>query len=149
MAITIKNHKEISKMRAAGAVVAEIHRRIKEAIRPGVTTMELDRIAERTMQEFGATSSFLGYHGFPGHICASINDEIVHGIPGKRALKQGDIIAVDVGAILHGFHGDSAWTYPVGTVSEDAARLLRDTEHSLYLAIAAAKAGNRLGAIGH
>ncbi|MFM8594434.1 MAG: type I methionyl aminopeptidase, partial [Chloroflexota bacterium] len=82
-------------------------------------------------------------------ICASINDEIVHGIPGKRALKQGDIIAVDVGAILQGFHGDSAWTYPVGTVSEEAARLLRDTEHSLYLAIASAKAGNRLGAIGH
>ncbi len=149
MAITIKNADEIAKMRAAGAVVAEIHRRMKATIKPGVTTIELDRLAEDTMKEFGATSSFLGYHGFPGHICASINDEIVHGIPGKRALKSGDIIAVDVGAILHGFHGDSAWTYPVGDISEKAAQLLRDTEHSLYLAIAAAKAGNRLGAIGH
>ncbi|MGI9253537.1 MAG: M24 family metallopeptidase, partial [Thermomicrobiales bacterium] len=107
---TIKNTREIAKMREAGAVVALIHQRISAAVSPGVTTMDLDTIARDTMAEVGAVSSFLGYHGFPGHICASVNDEIVHGIPGKRILRDGDIIAVDVGAILDGWHGDSAWT---------------------------------------
>ena len=94
-------------------------------------------------------SSFLGYHGFPAHICASVNDEIVHGIPGNRRLRDGDIVSIDVGAILAGYHGDSAWTYGVGQISDEAAALLRDTEEALYLAVDAAMSGNRLGAIGH
>ncbi len=147
--ITVKDVKAIELMRDAGSVVALIHARIEEAIRPGVTTGALDDIARDTLAELGATSSFLGYHGFPGHICASVNDEIVHGIPGKRLLKDGDIISIDVGAIVRGYHGDSAWTYPVGRVSEEASRLLEDTEGALMQAIDAARSGHRLGAIGH
>ncbi|HEU0113420.1 MAG TPA: type I methionyl aminopeptidase [Thermomicrobiales bacterium] len=146
--MTIKNASEIEKMHAAGRLVGEIHLRLREAIAPGVTTAELDRIAAETLAEHGATSSFLGYHGYPATICTSVNEEIVHGIPGPRRLREGDIISIDVGAILAGFHGDSAWTYPVGKISDEAARLLRDTEESLAFAISAAKAGNRLGAVG-
>jgi methionyl aminopeptidase len=136
-------------MDEAGQVVALVHARIEPAIAPGVTTAELDTIARDTLAESGAVSSFLGYHGFPAHICASVNDEIVHGIPGGRRLREGDIISVDVGAILAGYHGDSAWTYGVGQISEEAAALLRDTEDALYLAVEAATSGNRLGAIGY
>src|ERR671910_640266 len=149
MTITIKNDDEIRRMDEAGQVVATIHARIERAIAPGVTTADLDAIARDSLAESGAVSSFLGYHGFPGHICASVNDEIVHGIPGNRRLRDGDIVSVDVGAILAGFHGDSAWTYGVGEISEDAAALLRDTEEALNLAVEAAMSGNRLGAIGH
>jgi methionyl aminopeptidase len=148
MAMTIRNEAEIEKMRVAGRLVGEIHVRLREAIAPGVTTAELDRIAAETLAEHGATSSFLGYRGYPASICTSVNDEIVHGIPGPRRLREGDIISIDVGAIVDGYHGDSAWTYPVGQISEEAARLLRDTEAALDRAIAAAKTGNRLGAIG-
>jgi methionyl aminopeptidase len=155
MAMTIKNDEEIRKMSEAGQVVALIHARIEEAIAPGVTTGELDEIARETLREAGAVSSFLNYPGgpgrppFPGHICASVNEEIVHGIPGKRRLRDGDIVSVDVGAILAGFHGDSAWTYGVGQVSAEQLALLRDTEDALHRAVAAAATGNRLGAIGH
>jgi methionyl aminopeptidase len=149
MAVTIKNSREIDRMREAGKVVGIVHQRIQEAIAPGVTTQDLDDIARDTFEELGAGSLFLGHHGFTGRICASVNEEIVHGIPGKRVLRDGDIISVDVGAIIGGFCGDSAWTYGVGTISPDARRLLRDTEESLYLGIAQARAGNRLGAIGH
>jgi methionyl aminopeptidase len=148
MAITIKNEIELRRMEEAGQVVALVHARIEQAIAPGVTTSELDEIARGTLEEAGAVSSFLGYRGFPAHICASVNDEIVHGIPGRRRLRAGDIISIDVGAILDGYHGDSAWTYPVGEISDEAASLLRDTEEALYLAVAAAAAGKRLGAIG-
>ena len=149
MAVTIKNEREIARMQEAGHVVAVCHQRVQQAIAPGVTTGELDTLVRDTVAEFGAVASFLGYGGFPGHICASVNDEVVHGIPGKRRLRDGDIIAVDIGAILDGWHGDSAWTYPVGTVSESAAALLADTEAALYAGIAQARAGNRIGAIGH
>ena len=151
MAPTIKNANEIAKMREAGHVVSVAHARVEAAIAPGVTTAEIDALVRDTLAEFGATSSVLGYGQppFPGHVCASINDVIVHGIPGSRALREGDIISVDIGAILNGFHGDSAWTYPVGEVSEEAARLLRDTERALDIAVAMAKAGNRLGALSH
>lgn len=153
--MTIKNEDEIRKMDEAGQVVALIHSRIEAAIAPGVSTAELDDIARDTLHGAGAVSSFLHYPGapgcppFPGHICASVNDEIVHGIPGKRRLREGDVVSIDVGAILDGFHGDSAWTYPVGAISEDTARLLRDTEESLHRAVAAAATGNRLGAVGY
>ena len=149
MTMTIKNDAEIRKMAEAGEIVSLIHARIERAIAPGVTTQELDDIARETLREAGATSSFLNYHGFPAHICASVNDEIVHGIPGQRRLLEGDIISVDVGAILNGYHGDSAWTYPVGQISSEAAELLDATERALIVAIDAARAGNRLGAIGH
>jgi methionyl aminopeptidase len=149
MAITIKNEDELNRMEEAGHVVALTHARIEQAIAPGVTTAELDEIARETLKEAGAVSSFLGYRGFPAHICASVNDEIVHGIPGRRRLRAGDVVSIDVGAILNGYHGDSAWTYPVGEISGDAASLLRDTEEALNLAVAAAVAGNRLGAIGY
>lgn len=149
MAVTIKNAREIAQMRAAGHVVSVVHQRIQEAIAPGVTTQDLDDIARDTFEEMGAGSLFLGHHGFTGRICASVNEEIVHGIPGKRALRDGDIISVDVGATVGGFCGDSAWTYGVGSISPDAARLLRDTEIALMKAIEQARAGNRLGAISH
>jgi methionyl aminopeptidase len=147
--MTIKNEYELRRMEETGRVVTLIHERIEQAIAPGVTTQHLDDIARDTLAEVGAVSSFLGYHGFPAHICASVNEEIVHGIPGPRRLREGDVVSIDVGAILAGFHGDSAWTYPVGHVADEAAALLRDTEAALYLAIEAAAAGNRLGAIGH
>jgi methionyl aminopeptidase len=148
MPITIKNPSEIGVMREAGRVVALVHARLQEAIVPGVTTGELDDIAREVIHANGALGSFFGHHGFPGHICASVNEEIVHGIPGTRVLRDGDIIAVDVGAIVRGFHGDSAWTYAVGTVRPEVKQLLVDTEAALYQAIDAARAGNRLGAIG-
>jgi methionyl aminopeptidase len=149
MTITIKNDDELQRMEEAGHVVALAHARVERAIVPGVTTADLDDLVRQVLDEMGAVSSFLGYHGFPAHICASVNDEIVHGIPGRRRLREGDIVSVDIGAILEGYQGDSAWTYPVGEISEDAARLLRDTEDALDRAIAAAAAGNRLGSIGY
>jgi methionyl aminopeptidase len=149
MPINIKNGAEIARMREAGSVVALIHARIQEAIAPGVTTAKLDAIARDTLAEAGARSSFLGYHGFPGHICASVNEEIVHGIPGRRVLGGGDIVSIDVGAIVNGYHGDSAWTYGVGRISAEAARLLKATEAALEAAIGAAIPGRRLGAVGN
>ena len=148
MAITIKNDREISKMRDAGHVVSVCHQRVEAAISPGVTTGDLNALVRDTIEEFGATSNFYGHHGFPGYICASVNDEIVHGIPGKRHLDAGDIISVDIGAIVDGFHGDSAWTYAVGETSVEMQRLLNDTEDALYAGIAVARSGNRIGAIG-
>ena len=147
--MTIKNDAEIQKMEAAGQLVAYIHSRIEPVIQPGVTTKELDDIARDIIKERGAKSSFLGYHGYPAHICTSVNDEIVHGIPGKRRLNEGDIISVDIGVILDGFNGDSAWTYGVGVISPEAALLMEQTEQALYRAVAAAATGNRLGAIGY
>jgi methionyl aminopeptidase len=149
MAITIKNSREIGYMKEAGAIVALVHDRIQQQLAPGLTTADLDDIARETIEEHGAKASFLGHLGFTGRICASINEEIVHGIPGKRVLRDGDIISVDVGAIVNGYHGDSAWTYPVGNVSPEAKALLEITEQALYLGIAQARPGNRLGAIGH
>lgn len=149
MAITIKNEREIGKMQQAGHVVAVCHQRISQAIEPGVTTAELDTLVRDTIVEFDAKSNFFGHQGFPSYICASTNDEIVHGFPGKRILRDGDIIAVDIGAIVDGWHGDSAWTYGVGQISDEAARLLRDTEASLYEGIGQAVAANRIGDIEH
>jgi methionyl aminopeptidase len=147
--MTIKNEAEIQKMEAAGQLVAYIHSRIEPVIQPGVTTKELDDVAREIIKERGAKSSFLGYHGYPAHICTSVNDEIVHGIPGKRRLNDGDIISVDIGVVLDGFNGDSAWTYAVGAISPEAALLMEQTEEALNRAVAAATTGNRLGAIGH
>jgi methionyl aminopeptidase len=149
MAITIKNQREIELMREASQAVALVHARVEEAIAPGVTTQDLDDIARDTLDEVGAKSLFLGHLGFPGRICASVNEEIVHGSPGKRVLQEGDIISVDVGARVGGYCGDSAWTYGVGEISDSARHLLEATERSLYLGIEQACAGARLHAIGH
>ena len=140
---------EIAKMRRAGRVVAEMHDKIRAAIRPGVTTLELDAVGREVIERRGARSNFLGYHGFPAVICTSPNDVIVHGIPGKYRLKEGDIISIDCGAIIEGYHGDAAFTAPVGHVSEDAARLMKVTEESLFAGIEQMVDGNRISDIGH
>lgn len=144
MAILIKSKDEREKMREAGHIVAEILDELRKAVRLGITTADLDSIAVAELKQRGAKASFLGYRGYPRSICASVNDEVVHGIPGERVLKEGDIINIDFGAIYKGWHGDSAITVPVGEVSDEVQRLLKVTEDSLYLGIAAARAGNRL-----
>lgn len=135
-------------MREAGRVVAKVHAAMREHVRPGVTTAELNAIAENIIRSHGAVPTFLGYHGYPASICTSLNDEIVHGIPSPHVrLRSGDIISIDVGATLNGWVGDSAWTYAVGKISAAAQALLEATEGALWAGIAQAKAGNRLGDI--
>lgn len=147
--IICKSNDELAMMREAGRIVAETHRLISQAIEPGITTAELDRIADRYIRSCNAVPSFKGYNGFPASICASINNELVHGIPGNRKLMNGDIISIDVGADYGGFHGDSAWTYPVGKISETAQRLLDITEQALYTGLSQIKAGVRLYTVSH
>ena len=144
-----RSKEELAKMRKAGKVVAEMHEKTRAAIRPGVTTAELDEIARDVIDRRGAISNFLGYHGFPAVICTSPNDMIVHGIPGDYALEEGDIISIDCGAIIEGYHGDAAYTAPVGVVSAEAKRLIQVTEDSLEAAIKEMVDGNRLSDIGH
>ena len=143
-----KRAEELDKMRRAGRVVGETLQILQAAVKPGVTTLELDEIAEREIRARGAVSSFKGYRGFPATICTSINSEIVHGIPGHRTLKDGDLIKLDCGAIVEGYHGDSAVTVPVGEVSQEALKLIETTDRSLQAGIAEAKAGNRIHDIG-
>ena len=150
--ITIKSDRELEIMRRAGRVVAKAKARVMEAIAPGVTTLELDRIAEEEIRRLGATPSFKGYLGastvpFPATICASVNDELVHGIPGDRVLRDGDIVSVDVGAIVDGFHGDSAFTTGVGEVSAEAKDLMEATRTALERGVAQVKPGARVGDI--
>lgn len=147
--IVTKSKQEIELMREAGRIVALAHQAIKKAIRPGITTKELDALAEKVIRSYGATPSFKGYGGFPASICTSINEELVHGIPSGRKLKEGDIISIDIGAEYKGYHGDSAWTYPVGEISEEDRRLLQVTEESLYRGLAQIKPGARLSDISH
>jgi methionyl aminopeptidase len=136
-------------MRAAGRVVAEMHAATRSAIKPGVTTAQLDEVARAVIDKRGATSNFLGYHGFPAVICTSPNEMIVHGIPGPYRLREGDIISVDCGAVVDGWHGDAAYTAPVGRVTEEAERLLEVTEQSLLDGIEEMVDGKRIGDIGH
>ena len=148
--IVCKSQAELEVLREAGRIVAETHRLLAQAIRPGVTTAELDGIADRYIRSQKAVPSFKGYNDFPGSICASVNEQLVHGIPSKqRVLQDGDIISIDVGAKFGGYHGDSAWTYGVGTISDTAAKLLRVTEASLYAGLAEAKPNARLFTISH
>lgn len=147
--IICKSAAELELMREAGRIVAETHRLMAQAVQPGITTGELDRIADSYIRSQGATPSFKGYNGFPSSICASVNDQLVHGFPGKRVLQEGDIVSLDIGACFRGYHGDSAWTYAVGNVSEEAARLLEVTEKSLYAGLAEAKPDARLYTISH
>ena len=142
-----KSGREIEQMAEAGAVVARTLELLRESIRPGVTTLELDRIADEYIRSQGGVPTFEGYRGYPASICASPNDMIVHGIPGPYALADGDILSVDVGVTLGGFVADSAWTYPVGEISEDTERLLQACEAALFAGIEQARPGNRIGDI--
>ena len=146
--ITIKSRREMEAMERAGAIVGATLTLLKKSVEPGMTTGDLNRIADKNIRSMGAVPTFIGYHGFPAAICASVNEEIVHGIPGKRVLKEGDIIKMDVGATIDGFIGDAAISVAVGEISDEAQRLMDDTDASLYAGIEAAKPGNRIGDIG-
>ena len=141
----IKSYEEIELMRVAGKIVGDTHIYLKEFIKPGITTKELDKLAYDFILSQGAIPSFLNYDGFPASICTSINEEVVHGLPSNRILKDGDIISIDIGACYEGYHGDSAWTYPVGTIDEDKKYLLEHTEKALFEGLSAIKPGNRIG----
>ncbi|MBN1297768.1 type I methionyl aminopeptidase [bacterium] len=147
--IFLKSSHEIDLMRQANQIVADALEKVLYAIKAGVSTEYLDRCCEECIREHGAEPAFKGYRGFPNALCVSINDEIVHGIPGSRKLMDGDIVSCDVGVLHRGYYGDAAMTFPVGEVSEDADRLMKTTEEALYLGIEQAVAGNRLYDIGH
>ncbi|MFC0477029.1 type I methionyl aminopeptidase [Robertmurraya beringensis] len=147
--IICKTPREIEIMREAGRIVALTHQELKKHIVPGITTKELDKVAEAFIRKHNAIPSFKGYNGFTGSICASVNEELVHGIPGNRVLNNGDIISIDIGAEYNGYHGDSAWTYAVGSIDEETKRLLDVTEESLYKGLNEAKPGDRLSNISH
>src|SRR5450759_581839 len=147
--IQIKTAAEIELMRAAGLVVGHTLELLKAAVEPGMTTQDLDDVAARSIRDAGAVPSFLGYHGFPGTICTSVNDEIVHGIPSPcKVLREGDIVSIDCGAIVEGYHGDAAVTVPVGRVTQELTELMRVCEGSMWAGFAAARLGGRLSDIG-
>ena len=147
--ITLKSKREIELLKEAGHIVYLTHQYLRPYIKAGIKTKELDSLAEKFIRSKGATPSFKGYEGFPSTLCISINDEVVHGFPGERVLQDGDIISIDIGACYKGYHGDSAWTYTVGEVSDDAKYLLEHTEKALYEGIKQAKVGNRIGDISY
>ena len=147
--ISIKSTHEIEKMRDAAEIAKEALALIEEAVVPGVTTGEIDRIAYDHITKHNASPSFKGYRGFPGSVCASVNEEVIHGIPGLKSLKQGDIISIDIGVCYQGYHADCARTFPVGEVSAEAAKLIEVTRQSFFEGIAHAKAGERLSNISH
>jgi len=147
--IELKNASQLAKMRVAGRIVAQTLEIVRANVRPGVTTGELDRLAEEHIRKHGAVPAFKGYHGFPATLCTSVNEQVVHGIPGLRKLEPGDIISIDCGAVIDGYFGDAAITLPVGEVAPELQALLTVTEESLYLGLAQAKQGNRLFDISH
>ncbi|MNI02816.1 type I methionyl aminopeptidase [Paenibacillus sp. SN-8-1] len=147
--IICKSETELGFMREAGRIVAETHRILAQAIEPGITTGELDQIADKYIRSQNAVPSFKNYNGFPYSICASTNEELVHGFPGKRKLNEGDIISLDIGAEYKGYHGDSAWTYPVGKITDEVQKLLDVTERSLYAGLELVKPDVRLFTISH
>ncbi|GGL63671.1 type I methionyl aminopeptidase [Sporolactobacillus putidus] len=147
--IRLKTENEIAKIRRAGKIVAQTLEKLRQVIEPGVSTIELDALAERSIRNAGAKPSFKGYDGFSNSICTSVNNQLAHGIPGSYVLKDGDIISIDIGAQYDGFHADSAWTYPVGEVSGSVRRLLNATKDALYQGIAEARPKARLTNISH
>ena len=147
--VTLKTTAELSKMRKAGAITAEALQKGGEAVQPGITTGEIDRLIKSFIRSKNAKPSFLGYGGFPGSACISVNDEVIHGIPGKRVIREGDIVSIDVGALVDGYHGDSAATFVAGQTSEKNLALMQATKDALYAAIAALRAGNRMGDVGY
>jgi len=148
MGIFIKNDEQIAAMRAAGKIAARTHEHLETYIKPGVTTGELNAIAEAFIRENGATPTFLGYRGFPASICASVNEQVIHGIPGIRRLKNGDIVSIDIGVCYKRFHGDAARTHPVGDVSDSHLRLIAVTRQSFFEAMQVAYSGNYLHEMG-
>ena len=147
--VTIKTKQEIEYLKEAGKIVAEVHQLMEKVIKPGMTTHELDQIAENKIIELGAIPAFKGYGGFPASICASVNEEVVHGIPDGRVLEKGDIISVDVGSKIKGYYGDGARTFPVGEISEEAQRLIAVTRQSFFEGFKYCKEGHRLSDISH
>jgi len=147
--ISIKSPREIEAMRRAGRITAQARALAGSMVKPGVTTLEIDTAVRRFIESQGAKPSFLGYSGFPGSACISVNEEVIHGIPGPRVLKEGDIVSVDVGAFIGGFHGDCAATYPCGEVSEQAKKLIQVTQQSFWEGIAFARPGQRVSDISH
>lgn len=147
--INLKTTRELHRMREAGKISQEALLTAGEAVRPGISTLELDKIVRKTIEKAGAVPSFLGYGGFPASACISVNNVVIHGIPSaKQILKEGDIVSLDVGAYYDGFHGDNAWTFPCGKVSEEAQKLMDATREGLFHGIEMARPGNRLGDIG-
>lgn len=147
--ISIKSEEEVELLRIAGEITGSTHNYLKPYIKPGITTLELDKLAEDYILSRGASPSFKGYDGFPGTVCASINNEVVHGIPSGRTLKEGDIITLDIGACWKGYHGDSAWTYAVGEIDDKKKYLLEHTEKSLFKGLEAIHDGCHVGDIGY
>jgi methionyl aminopeptidase len=147
--ISIKSEYEIELLKKAGEIVGNTHNYLKPFIKPGITTKELDKLAYDFIIKSGATPSFLNLYGFPASICISVNEEVVHGIPGNRKLKNGDIVSIDIGACYKGYHGDSAWTYPVGDISDSKKKLLELTEKSLFEGLSVIKEGAHVGDIGN
>lgn len=147
--ISIKSEREIELLKVAGEIVGKTHHYLEQYIKPGITTKELDRLAEEYILSQGCTPSFKGLYGFPGSICISINEEVVHGIPGNRKLKEGDIVTLDIGACYKGYHGDSAWTYAVGKISPKKEALMKHTEEALFAGLSVIKDGCRVGDIGN
>ncbi|WP_047153476.1 type I methionyl aminopeptidase [Aneurinibacillus tyrosinisolvens] len=147
--ITLKTKEEIALMKKAGEILASCHKEIAKIIKPGITTMEIDQFVEKYLQRHGATPEQKGYHGYPYATCASVNDVICHGFPNKNPLKEGDIVTIDMVVNLNGWLADSAWSYPVGKVSDEARRLLKVTKECLYKGIEKAVIGNRIGDISH
>lgn len=148
MSVTIKSAREIQLMREAGKILAKVHEELGKAIKPGMSTMDVDRLGEKLIRGYGCVPSFKNYNGYPASICVSVNDEVVHGIPDKhRFLKEGDIVSLDAGVIWHGYHSDAARTHAVGTVAPEAEKLIRVTMESFFEGIKFAKAGNHLNDI--
>lgn len=145
--INIKSDKEIELLTIAGNIVYETHQYLKEFIKPGITTLELDELAEKFIRSKGATPSCKGYEGYPATLCTSINEQVVHGIPGKRKLLNGDIISIDICACYKGYHGDSAWSYEVGKITSEKHELLEHTKEALYAGLKQVKPGNKIGDI--
>ena len=146
--ITIKSEREIALLKVAGNIVYKTHQYLKPFIKEGITTNELNNLAEKFILKNNATPSFKGYEGFPSALCISINEEVVHGFPSERKLKNGDIVTLDIGACFKGYHGDSAWTYQVGEINEEKRYLMEHTEKSLFIGLEQIKPGNRIGDIG-
>lgn len=148
MAVTVKSKREITLMREAGRILAEVHSRLGKAIEPGMSTLDIDTLGEAMIRSYGCVPNFLNYNDYPASICVSVNDEVVHGIPSaKRILKEGDIVSLDAGLIYEGYHSDAARTYPVGRISKAAAELIRVTRQSFFEGIRYALAGNYLYSI--
>jgi methionyl aminopeptidase len=146
--VTLKSAREIEAMRRSGKITARVLTELMKAARPGMTTGELDQLAERRIRDAGGVPTFKGYNGFPASICASVNDEVVHGIPGSRVLREGDLLSIDIGTTLGGYVSDSAATIPIGNIAQNARRLLEVTQECLTIGIAQMERGNRVGDIG-